>query len=79
MLVALGYKKVNDQMVITSKCFHCKEVYDQSISLDQWYAWQVNGNYVQDVFPGWSDSQREQLMSGTHPECWDKMFAGSES
>jgi hypothetical protein len=30
--------------------------------------------HVQDAFPYLSAGEREQIMTGTHPECWEKMF-----
>lgn len=33
---------------------------------------------IQDVFPDLSNALREQIMTGTHPECWDTMFAATE-
>ena len=38
----------------------------------------IAGAFAQDAFPNMSAVEREQLISGTHPECWDEMFAGSE-
>lgn len=40
-------------------------------------AWQA-GRYVQDAFPTFSAAERELLISGTHPACWDELF-GDES
>jgi hypothetical protein len=36
------------------------------------------GAYVQDAFPYLSAPEREQLISGTHPKCWDEMFECAE-
>lgn len=33
------------------------------------------GAFVQDAFPDLPADQREQLISGTHPACWESMFA----
>jgi hypothetical protein len=33
------------------------------------------GAFVQDAFPDLDRQLREQIISGTHPECWTKMFA----
>ena len=30
--------------------------------------------YVQNAFPYLSAGEREQIMTGTHPECWDNIF-----
>ena len=36
------------------------------------------GALIQDAFPEMSRPEREQIVSGTHPECWEKMFGGWE-
>lgn len=33
-----------------------------------------NGALIQDAFPEMGRPQREQIVSGTHPECWQEMF-----
>jgi hypothetical protein len=32
------------------------------------------GSYIQDVFPMLSADDREQMMTGIHPDCWDEIF-----
>jgi hypothetical protein len=39
--------------------------------------WQAGEN-IQSVFPDMSLADREIMISGTHPECWDKLFAERE-
>jgi hypothetical protein len=36
------------------------------------------GELIQDVFPDMSVNDREMLITGTHPACWDKLFPGEE-
>jgi hypothetical protein len=36
------------------------------------------GYLIQDAFPDLDLESREQLISGTHSECWDKMMKGDE-
>ena len=36
------------------------------------------GEHVQNVWPEKSASQRELLITGTHPVCWDNMFADDD-
>lgn len=31
------------------------------------------GALIQECYPNLSPTDREQLLTGTHPECWDKM------
>jgi hypothetical protein len=38
-----------------------------------------NGELIQYAFPTLSAGMREQIISGTHPDCWDAMFADDES
>lgn len=37
---------------------------------DRWVA----GALVQDAFPEMPPDDRELLVSGTHPECWERLF-----
>jgi hypothetical protein len=34
----------------------------------------LRGNFVQDSFKSMSAPFREQIITGTHPECWQSMF-----
>jgi hypothetical protein len=34
------------------------------------------GKHVQDAFPDLDIAIREQIISGTHPKCWDEMTGG---
>lgn len=34
----------------------------------------IQGVHVQEAFPDMNIGLREQIISGTHPECWDEMF-----
>jgi len=34
----------------------------------------LRGNYIQDSFKTMSAPLREQIITGTHPECWQAMF-----
>lgn len=34
----------------------------------------LRGNLVQNSFTTMPASLREQIISGTHPECWEEMF-----
>ena len=35
--------------------------------------WQA-GELIQNAFPDMSINDREIMISGTHPECWNKLF-----
>lgn len=34
----------------------------------------LRGEIIQHILPSWTREQRELLISGTHPECWARMF-----
>lgn len=36
------------------------------------------GEYAQVAFPELDKALREQIISGTHPKCWEEMFAFDE-
>lgn len=37
------------------------------------------GALIQEAFPELDKSLREQIVSGTHPKCWESMTAGLEN
>jgi hypothetical protein len=38
----------------------------------------MNGAKVQDAFPTLSPALREQIITGTHPACWDEIFGDED-
>lgn len=63
----------------TATCYHCRkggvvEVDATPEQLREFYS-PIRRN-IQFIFPELSYELREQIISGTHPECWDAMFAG---
>jgi hypothetical protein len=63
----------NDMVVVRTHCIYCGK--DDEISMFAVY-WQKlqDGAHVQHIFPNASADYREQLISGTHGECWDVMM-----
>lgn len=59
--------------VHTMACMLCGEsgriVVDEA-GLEAW----ESGVLIQDALPELSASEREQLMTGIHAECWDRAF-----
>lgn len=59
------------------KCPACGEDHSVAMRLDEWHAglraWE-NGVHIQDAFPRLSPEDREILVSGTCPACWDEIF-----
>jgi len=58
----------------TNSCFHCGTENIITIDKDDYVSWKVKGSFVQNVFPWLTMDQRELLVSGTHPHCWEEMF-----
>ena len=62
----------------TPRCFHCHEAGELKIPSDIYFAGikkLEQGALIQNAFPTLDYDQREQIMTGIHPECWKKMFA----
>ena len=58
-------------------CPFCGKENFLTLSADDFNAWQ-NGMSVQDAFPYLSADEREGLITGICPECWDKMFPSDD-
>jgi len=54
---------------------------DRTLSIpgEVWHRYGVQGLHVQQAWPGSSASDRERLMTGSHGECWDRVFADMEA
>jgi len=46
----------------------------ESEALEQWR----NGRHIQDCFGHWSEDDRETLMTGYCPQCWEEAFPEEE-
>lgn len=65
------------RLFTTKVCIVCglsDEIYLDAGKVARWKA----GEHVQTVWPEKSASQRELLITGTHPACWDDMFADDD-
>lgn len=63
--------------VETPACLGCGQSTWFSMSQAQYNAWK-QGEHVQLIFPDWSPEDREMLISGTCPDCWEEMWAEME-
>jgi len=67
--------------IYTRQCFHCGKRGELQIPSPDYFAGikkLEEGALIQNAFPTLSTEQREQIISGTHPECWKKMFPPRE-
>lgn len=60
--------------VETKPCMQCGKRSYVEMTPEQHHRYYEQQAFVQDVFPDWTPDQRELLITGTHPECWDAMF-----
>lgn len=67
----------NTTTLATPDCMVCGEGGFVEVPTSQYEARQ-NGAMIQEAFPDMPAPLREQILTGTHPACWDKMFAGME-
>lgn len=59
--------------VKTKTCTVCGEYEVWSLDRAAVESWQAGEN-IQNAFPEMSIKDREILITGTHPACWDKLF-----
>ena len=62
-------------------CVVCGRIHEPVIlDAEKYYRWKKGGECIQDVFPDseMTKDQREILISGTCPECWDVLFGRCE-
>ena len=80
MAMATGRKLIMTTMIKlkTKRCIHCGEtgiIEMPQSDFERGAALYEAGAYIQDAFPNLNATQREQIISGTHPKCWDEIFA----
>lgn len=64
--------------VINTTCPFCGKTTPVQIRrVADYHAWQ-NGELAQNAFPYLSANEREMLISGICPSCWDNMFPPEE-
>lgn len=60
-------------IVVERTCTLCHKTYRVMLDSSKHARWQA-GSYVQTVWPELKPDQREIIINGTHPECFDKLF-----
>jgi transposase len=64
----------DEKVVIIQQCIHCGGETEWPITYEQWNDWQVKHKFIQEVFPEMSVDDRETMMNGTHPSCFNEIF-----
>lgn len=63
--------------VESSDCSVCGKATIFELHEVDYIRWRT-GEHIQNVFPDMTPDEREILISGTHPECWNAMFSDEE-
>jgi len=61
------------EVCIVTTCPFCGHANEVEVNEMDYLDWQ-DGKMAQDAFPYLSADEREKLISGCCPQCWDKMF-----
>lgn len=66
------------KITLTRKCPFCGTERQKELDEEQYRKYKA-GAYVQDVMPDASPDDREFLITGICPDCWDDTFGGGEN
>lgn len=61
-----------EMVTITKDCIFCGKTNKTEMSAVEYMNWQM-GDLLQVAAPRLSDNEREMIISGTCPKCWEKM------
>lgn len=65
--------------VVTPPCIECRKTSTMTLTDEEYAKWtDPERPVIQVCFPDWLADKRELLMTGTHPECWEKLFEGED-
>ena len=73
MSTRINYKEV----CVVTQCPFCGRGNEVEVNEADYWDWD-DGKLAQDAFPYLSADEREMLISGICPTCWDKMFGSDE-
>ncbi|GAA0935955.1 MULTISPECIES: hypothetical protein [Actinocorallia] len=62
---------------VAKTCPECEAVHHVTVPKDGYERWR-KGEYIQHVMPELSADDRETLMTGICPPCWDRLFPADE-
>lgn len=71
-------KENRKEVTIVTECPICHHANEVMVNEEDYFAWAFDGELVQSAFPYLSADEREMLVSGICPTCWDKMFPDEE-
>lgn len=62
-----------DTYTVHRRCQFCQKMAHTTVPAQGLWDWE-HGKFAQDAFPDLTVDEREQVMTGTHPACWDKVM-----
>jgi hypothetical protein len=72
-MMKINYKEV----CVVTACPFCGHAHEVEVNEMDYWDWQ-DGELAQNAFPYLSADEREMLISGICPTCWDEMFGSGE-
>lgn len=69
---------VEDRHDLIPPCMFCGERSTITMPGSEYFAFFVRGELVQRAMPSLTAAEREHVMTGTHPACWDKCVESNE-
>ena len=74
----MSIRKIGDsKLEVTNLCTMCNHHATVVVDIVGYARWR-QGELIQIALPETSPEEREILITGTHPECWDELFGGEE-
>ena len=70
--------EIEHKYALTVECPICGEEHTVEVFAQDYFNWNSLGMHTQDAFPYLSDNEREMLISGVCPTCWEQMFGSDE-
>ena len=67
----------NKEVTIVTRCPFCGRANERAVNEADYLDWQ-DGALVQNAFPYLSADEREMLISGICPTCWESTFGGED-
>jgi len=64
--------------VETLPCILCKKTSIIELDEDKYEKYMEGESKIETIWPDKTADEREMIMTGTHPECWEKIFEGEE-
>ena len=67
-------KENRKEVTIVTECPICHHANEVMVNEEDYFDWTFDGALVQDAFPYLTADEREMLVSGICPTCWEKTF-----